>query len=181
MKAWGLKALMTRQRRMNLETQWHSQQFGRQARRRGLPLIAFLLIPNISHINLPTIPYVLWFSLSPCLCTCMLFLLPWILPASSPFHCSLLFLMNSYTSFRVQLKYQHYYIVLPKPCPNPVPHGHGSWSFPLSPLHVSDDISVILLPSDDNGFPLNYRAGVFYSASSRAVGSQRNHFFNKKT
>lgn len=107
---------------------------------------------KVSHIDLLTISYI--------------FALPFFyssihaIPAAFnifhhllPFHNPLLFLMHSYISFRVQLERQHCYTVL-KPCPNPIPHRHGSLSFPLSLLHVSYGISIILLPSNYNGFLL---------------------------
>ena len=64
------------------------------------------------------------------------------------FHYSPLFLMNSYASFKVQLKCHHYYIDLHKPCLNPFPHRHGSLSLSVSPLHILYRISTILLSSD---------------------------------
>lgn len=169
---------MTRQRRISLER--HSgtanKLEGRQEEECCLWSLIFLYLTSAI---LAFLPFHMCFDF-PCLHTFIHACSSFCLESFQPlllFHHSLLFLMNSYTYFRVQLKCQHYYIVLPKHCPNPVPHGHGSWSFSPSPLHVSDDISIILLPSDDNGFPLNCGAGVLYSTPPGCLVHRRTIFW----
>ena len=118
-----------------------------------LPFIAFVLIPRVSYINLLTISH----SFALPFLYAFIHAVPSdlnIIHSLLPFHHSLLFLMNSYTSSRVQLKCQHCCIVLLKLCPNPFPHRPGSSSFSVSPLRVLYSISIILLPSDYNGSSL---------------------------